>query len=76
MFPHKLIYMNTVKGFDLAASFQTLLNHNFIRLHGCLVEKTATGYTRGNKRFKDLDEVEKAISAAQTTLQNSIKTAA
>lgn len=47
---------------DLGESFRTLVDENFIKVDGILVERTKGGYILFGQKVNSLDEVKKIIS--------------
>lgn len=58
---------------DLSESFQKMIGEMFIRVDGCLVEKTRTGFIIFGTEVKTIDEVKEIISQSARALNNSIR---
>ncbi len=57
---------------DFNKAFRKVIDSNFIRFRGCLIEKNQGGYMWGNNWFSSLKQCEDAIDAAHPILGNSI----
>jgi hypothetical protein len=58
---------------NLQTSFDSLIDSTFIRVKGCLVEKTSGGYNYHGRNYATITDAEKAINQSFENLGNSIK---
>lgn len=58
---------------DVSESFQKLVSDLFIRVDGCLVEKTRTGFIIFGTEVSSMEEVREIISQSARALNNSIR---
>lgn len=54
-------------------SFEKLLNHVFIKIDGCLVERSNGGYLIFGEIVSTINEVKNRIAKSQRSLSKSIK---
>lgn len=58
---------------DISKSFEKMVADMFIKVDGCLVEKTRDGFIIWGTEVKTLDEVRGIIADSRRTISNSIK---
>lgn len=58
---------------DILKSFNELMNHFFLNINGCLVERNGKKFIWNRRSYDSIIEVKKAIQEADKVIYESIK---